>query len=275
MDTFLNEEAFLKPVADWCGDQLCDLLKEANDAYPTRLVCLKTRKRFATLYAAVRDVGLSMDGSPSVHRDCGPQLLVLALEKLTPESFLLMISECEDVRVDLLWGFFGEAAPPTGDAEAHCWIRSPLQTQPRGSPQYNAIMRLKMMSMAVFIINSYRSVLRYEGDKVRFSTYASNFSNLKLSELKMNGNDAPLLVAADQVLGNHTQEFMTALKQLSMGQTPDGDTVCKVAAQCTPALLRQLILAKTADAVGPGSNLLGELLEVWFWQKSFTLCATC
>ncbi len=218
------------------------------------------RYLFAQLYREMRDVAISCGEirEPVVRRDCGPQLLVLLLEQLTPESFLHMISECEDLRMDLLWCFFSQTPPPSLTAEPFSWVEPhPSITQDgRGSPAYNAAMRHKLMSVAMFVLNCARVGPRYDVDKITFSSYRSSWQ-----DGRWESTDTPAMMYAIQhMLSQRPREFMLHLTGASVW--PEDPNMSSIVGQCTDQMLCTLLLGMARSVSGPGAALLKDILQV-------------
>lgn len=260
----ITEELFLQPVADLCGHRLDAIIDEAQHSYLKAPLRMDACMRLAHLYSEMRQVGFSVTGgeAPIVYRDCGPQLLVLLLERLPPEAFLHAVSECEDLRLDLLWAFFNEADACSQPAEPCCWVRPHPAINPgtRGSRGYNAAMRHKFMSIALFIMNCSRVESRYDTSKVRFCAYFTTCAWAQHS-VTFDGlrADAAMLLALDGMMMRQPAAIMSTLLQRGFNADANVDLI---ASQCTAEILRSLIRLKTRPTHGPGSQLLDDILDV-------------
>ncbi len=260
----ITEELFLQPVSDLCSHRLDAIVREALETYLREALPMGIRRRVAQLYSQMRNVGFSVTGAsaPIVHRDCGPQLLVMLLERLPPECFLHAISECEDLRLDLLWAFFSDAAVCSLSAESRCWVNPhpDIQVHTRGSKRYNAAMRHKLMCVALFIMNCSRVESRYEPSKIDFKSFftacAWAQNGITFQGLQP---DAAMLLAMDGMMSRDSCVIMNTLTQQARAE--DGN-VSQMASQCTPELLRSLICLKMRPTYGPGSQLLPDILKV-------------
>lgn len=253
-----TEEYLLECVTEFCGPDLTAILDQIAEEYLSRPVSNELRRCIARLYQHTRNLDIVLQGKVVTSRDCGPQLLVLLLEALPPESFVQAISWCEDLRFDLLWAFFGHATEPERWAQSVCWgLKNPaIAPENRGQPDYNTAMRHKLMSVGTFLLNYSRSNITSMPNEPRYSTF---FSSWARQEMRCSVGDEPAMpFAIHYMLQKYPREFMQTLTGRSISPNPD---INKLASQCTPVVLRALLAGKTPGAA-PEGFLLRPLLEV-------------
>lgn len=266
------EELWVQPVYDAFKDVIDNVVESVQAAYLDYRIpeCVCTTVR--ALLSDVQFVKPIVNGKPvNVVRDCRPQLLLLLLEKCTPESYAQLLSLTDADSPELMqavWAFLGPSG--FGDVPSQSWVYGHPDIQParRNSPEYRLAMRCKFTAIAIYLFNEARSARDYDDDMLEHTFYFHSYGRRAYSW--PSDMDHPLMFALEHISRQRPDELLVALLGMNapvplhrVAKACTSEPVQHVASLCTVSVLQQLILNRLRDTFhGRTVPLFRHILQV-------------